>query len=139
MRDRGGLLDPVDGLDQDGELVAAHARDQVGLVGGPHAARDFRQEQIADRMAIEVVDRLEAVEIHDGNREGASLARAFLHALVEHAAVGQPGQRIGHRHRQRVLSHGLDFGARRHDLVEIVEMLAKQARQRHCDNEERQR
>ncbi len=56
---------------EDGELVPAEPGDGVGR---PHEllepARDRHQQEVADRMAEAVVDRLEAVEIQEQHGEG---------------------------------------------------------------------
>ena len=83
----------------DGELVAAEAGDQ--LVAADHRAQpvgDLDQQLVAGRMAVNVVDRLEAVEVdaEDGERlagvGGAGDGAGEM--VVEHRPVGQAGQRV---------------------------------------------
>jgi hypothetical protein len=84
------------------ELLAADSTDDVGAPDGlPRDARELDQELVAGRMAVDVVDALEVVEIEhqDGDRvaraRGARQLRA--QALVEEAVVVEAGQRVGLR------------------------------------------
>ena len=80
-------------LEDDREFVAAEPGDGVG---GAHAASkargDLLQQRVADLVAERVVDRLEAVEIDEHEREARALARRvdrrLLEPVVEKQAVG---------------------------------------------------
>ena len=82
-------------LDQDRELVAAQARDEVGRAQHRlQPARQVHQQLVAGLVAEAVVDQLEAVEVEEHHRE--ALLRMALHArdrahqlLVEVGAVRQ--------------------------------------------------
>ena len=84
----------------DGEFVAAEPRHQ--LVAARHRAqplRDLDQQLVAGGMAVNVVDRLEAVEVDAQHRERLVHARPPCSTLAgemigEDRAVGQAGQRI---------------------------------------------
>ena len=91
-----------DGDLQDGELVAAHARDGVGLAH-EHAQPlgDHLQQLVAGGMAERVVDGLEVVEVEQVRGDDLAALDAgkrLLQPLVEQHAVGQAGQRIVMRH-----------------------------------------
>ena len=91
-----------DGRLHDGELVAAHARDGVGLAdAGSQPRRHHLQQLVAGGMAQRIVDVLEEIEIEqmDGNDVAAlDAGQRVLQPLVEQHAVGQAGQRIVQRH-----------------------------------------
>ena len=88
---------------QHGELVAAHAGDDVGFA---HARAqplgDDLEQLVADRMAERVVHRLEPVEIETQHRERlAEAARAregMFDPLAKQHTVGQIGECIVMRH-----------------------------------------
>ena len=86
----------------DGELVAAHARDRIGLAyQSAQPIGHHLQELVAGRMTQRVVDGLEVVEIE--NVRGHDLAapdagQRMLQPLVQKHAVGQPGQGVVQRH-----------------------------------------
>jgi hypothetical protein len=81
------------------ELVAAHARHGVhrtqrGGEGAGHPA----QERVAGRVALRVVDVLEAVEVDEQHRDGPDRAgrcrQRAVDAVDEHRSVRKPGQRV---------------------------------------------
>ena len=82
----------------DGELVAAETREEIGLANaGAQALRDRLQQGIADRMAVGIVDLFELVEVDPVQRQRAALAEALerlLERLAEVEAVGDAGERI---------------------------------------------
>ena len=86
----------------DGELVAAQARDRVGLArAAAQALADQFQQLVADRMAERVVDALELVEIEAEHRQAFAAFDAFelvLQRLAQQHAVWQVGQRVVARH-----------------------------------------
>ena len=81
---------------EDGELVAAEARDQV--VGSQRARErlgDGDEHPVADRVSVPVVDRLEVVDVgHRDDEAGAVRPQPFAARALEGAAVGDVGQRI---------------------------------------------
>ncbi len=81
------------GLD-DGELVAAETRQEVGLAdAGAQALRDRFQQGIADRMTVVVVDPFELVEVEPVQRQRADLASPFqslLESLTEVKRLATP-------------------------------------------------
>ena len=86
------------GRRDDGEFVAAEARQEGALAGLLQAARDLAQQRIADGVAEHVVDRLEAVEIDAEHGEALARRRRDLDrggdAFVERRPVRQIGERI---------------------------------------------
>ncbi len=96
--DRGGLVGRA--VDQHGELVAAefgrHAADADRLADAP---RRLDQQPVADQVAEQRADRLEAVDVErdeGGGRDAA--ADRGLEALAQAGAVGQAGQVVVVRH-----------------------------------------
>ena len=84
---------------QDGELVAAHARDRVLLAQRRLQPRGDRfQQLVAGRMAERVVDDLEAIEIEKHHRQrmlhAPRVRERDRQAIAEQPAVRQAGQRI---------------------------------------------
>jgi hypothetical protein len=62
-------------FDQDGEFVAAEARDRVGLAQPPPQALGHDdQEAIARRVPEAIIDRLEAVQVEDHHRDQRTMA-----------------------------------------------------------------
>ena len=84
-----------------GELVAAEPGREVDAPAGGQYVGQLAQRGVARGVAALVVDRLEAVDV-DG-QQAERLAGALgavellVEALLECAAVGQPGQRVGVR------------------------------------------
>ena len=101
------------GRQQHGELVAAHAGDRVRLAQfRPQPHRHLLQQGVAHVVAQGVVDLLEAIEIHDEEREGAVVALSrgdrLLQALLHQQAVRQLRERVGERHAFDVLVEVLE-------------------------------
>jgi len=91
------------GLDQQrGELVAADASHLVGLAD-PLAERRAHalEHTVAGRVAVAVVDRLEAVHVEQHHGEALAVApgpsQRLLELAHEVAAVVQAGERVRHR------------------------------------------
>ncbi|KGC54198.1 hypothetical protein DO65_5959 [Burkholderia pseudomallei] len=119
------------------EFLAADARDVVVRANrGEALAHEIAQHDVADLMAVVVVDRLEVVEIEREQRErGAVAFRARdlrLHLLDELAPVGRARQRIGGREvlelligALELLQHALGarhrFGEPRHQVLLAVD------------------
>jgi len=85
---------------QDGELITADTHQQI--VAAHRAAQalgDQRQHPVANHVAVDIVDRLEAVQI--GKQQGALARYAILgqrfQLQFQKAAVGQVGQRVAMR------------------------------------------
>ena len=82
-----------------GDLLAAPAGDDVGRPEPVHeAADDLDQDLVADPVAEAVVDRLEAVEIHDEearrNRSADDTRVLDGHRLLERAPVRRAGELV---------------------------------------------
>src|SRR5262249_8410757 len=118
----------VDPPEQHAKFVGAQAADNVG--GADMAgdlARDGLEQRVAGPVAVEVVDRIEIVEVHEHHRGRCAIAfgmgeRAFEFAL-EPAAIEDIEQGVdvgarleltdaGTRHRELTLQT-LDFGQQR--------------------------
>ena len=87
------------GVLQDHELVAAEARDDVGVAhGAAQPVGDRAQQLVAAGMAERVVDLLELVEVDEVHGARAVGARRFVTRARPsgrgRGAVGQSGQRI---------------------------------------------
>ena len=111
--DAQGVVGRVQVLEQDDELVAADARggargragaaEQVGAAQRAlQPLRDLAQQLVARRVAVGVVDLLEAVEVHEQHREVAvrrllPAPQRQLDAFEDDAAVRQARQRVGAR------------------------------------------
>ena len=98
---RPGTVGGVEGVDQDGELVATQAGDGVRAPeSGPEAIGHGDEQGVADQVAEAVVDVLEAVEVHDHHRHAprgpGPPGQGLLEPVVEQGPVGQAGQRIVH-------------------------------------------
>ncbi|MNZ45431.1 hypothetical protein D3C78_630860 [compost metagenome] len=86
-------------LQQQGELVAAHARHGVVLVhAGGQAHGHFLEHAVAGGMAEGVVDRLEAVEVEEYQHHPLAVPFGVLQrgvqAVLEQRAVGQVGEGV---------------------------------------------
>ena len=114
LRKRRGVGRLVDRHLQDRELVAAHARDRIGLAHQrAQAAGGILQQLVAGRVAQRVVDVLEVIEIEqmDGHHVAALDARQrLLELLVEQHAVGKAGERIVQRHVRDLRLRTAPFG-----------------------------
>ena len=98
-----GLAGIGDRALQDGEFVAAPARDDVGVAHDPlQPAGDRRQQLVAARVAEAVVDLLEIVEIEEQDVGAFDLvaapAQGLDELLFEATAVRQIGHGIDARH-----------------------------------------
>ena len=110
-RDQRGVLGLGQVLDQDRELVAAQARDGVGLAQAlAQALAHEREQAVAGDVAEAVVDRLEAVEVEDHHRDQALVAprpgERALEPVLEQRAVGEPGQLVVLRQAAELLGAG---------------------------------
>ena len=95
----GGVLLAAYGAQDDGELVAAHARHGIaGAHRGGEAPRHFAQQGVAGLVAELVVDRLEAIEVEETDRQQAvaplCLRQRLFEAVGEQDAIGQAGQAV---------------------------------------------
>ena len=104
------------------EFVAAEPRHDVACAQAlAQPAGDFHQQGVAGFMAERIVDDLEAVEIDEQHRKLPLVAPRRLDGemqqLVEHLAIGQPGQAVVRREIfDPLVGPGLFVGA-----IEIVE------------------
>ena len=117
MCQRRGIGGLRDGRLDDGELVAAHARDRVRLAQQrPQPVGHDLEQLVAGRMAQAVVDGLEVVEIeqvHGHDLAAPHAPQRILEPFVEQHAVGQAGQRV-------VQGHMGDLGLRATLLGDVV-------------------
>ena len=94
------LLFGPDPLADDSELVSAHSG---GMAAAHHRpgdpVADLFQDRVADLMPVNVIDRLEAVEVEQAHGEGpgAVLARAdsAREQRLKEAPVGETGEIVG--------------------------------------------
>ncbi len=93
------VLVAFDRVDQQDELVAADAREHVGLANERgDALRDLDEQRVADGVTVVVVDVLEIVEIDECQRKALAVAlgsQDVPDVLLDHGAVGEAGQVIG--------------------------------------------
>lgn len=91
---RDHLLAALRRIEDENELVAAHAREDIRAAQMRcDALHKFHQQRVADGVAVEIVDVLEIVDVDEGKREAPVAARENgFDALADEAAVGQPGQ-----------------------------------------------
>ena len=84
-----------DRVQEDGELVAADAGDDVVPAHAlADATGDLLQDGVARRVAVGVVDGLEVVEIHEQHRP-LLLVADRRELLVQAAEVAETGDRVG--------------------------------------------
>lgn len=84
------------------ELLAAETAEHVAAAGDPaQLVRDRLKHGVAGRMAVSVVDRLEPVDVEQGERKRTAAAigadHLGLHLGHQLAAVRQAGQRVRRR------------------------------------------
>ena len=92
----------MNGTQQQAELVASETGDRVAIAQyRPDPRADRGEQLIAVVMAQGVVDLLEPIEIdhQDGDLSAVTPFRCqrLLDLVAQHVAVGQTGQRVGHR------------------------------------------
>src|SRR5439155_18451742 len=116
-RDRVRLLRIADRVQQNGEFVAAQARERVALAQARLEAPRHRCEQlVADEMAEAVVDHLEAIEIEIERRERITdplplhVREAPAETLDEVRPVVETGERIAELHRAQLPLRRRPFG-----------------------------
>lgn len=83
----------------DGELVAADARHRVAVGDGMgrEALRGLHQQQVAGGMAVHVVDRLEAVQIGNADRDAPAGLAGDVEFAPELFEEGMPVRQVGQR------------------------------------------
>ncbi len=91
-------------FDDGHEFVAAIARPELAAAQDPrHPMRDRLQHQVADQMAVPVVDRLEPVEVDHEDRDlgpvAVGAADRGVQRFAERRAIGEPRQDVVHRER----------------------------------------
>ena len=76
---------------EDGELVAAEARDQVAVAhGAAQPVRDLDQQPVAGLVAEAVVDDLEVVEVEEEDGDALAASAAPRSAARNAARSGRP-------------------------------------------------
>ena len=101
-------VSPLNAVTNDGELVAAHPG---GVAATPHRGgepvADLLQDRVSSLMPVNVVDRLEAVEVDETDREGLCPRLSRLGPIGQErqkkASIRQPGQIVRIRDRCRGL------------------------------------
>ena len=86
-----------DAVQQHRKFLAAMPYDEMIATGIGERARHRAEHAVADRMAVDVVDPLEPVDVTYRQTEGAVAFAPHRERLVEGAAVGQAGERIAPR------------------------------------------
>ena len=113
---------------QQRELVAAEPRDEaVRRRPPPAGAGRAGQQPVAGVVAERVVELLEAVEVdhRDGQRSPSPSLELRREALVEQAAVREPGQLVGQRELARGVQRGvLEEGQRHPDRAPATSVAA---------------
>src|SRR6185312_3479681 len=114
-RNEAALLARMYPFENDDELVARKARDEVGRAHRRRqASAELAQHVVAGRMAERVVDPLEAVDVEEQQRDlplaALRAAQRSGDAVVERVTVRQTGQRVLLR---EPLELSLDFLERR--------------------------
>ena len=102
-----------DALGDDRELVAAEPGDGVAAAhDAAEALADTDEERVAGVVAVRVVDRLEAVEVeeHDRERDLTDDRERLVQLVLEQEPVAQPGQRIVERLVDEVVFGGAALG-----------------------------
>ncbi|MDT4821239.1 hypothetical protein FQZ97_544090 [compost metagenome] len=135
----GHLLAKLVGLHQQhDELVAAQARYGVDLAHPrPQAVGDLDQQLVAGVVAEAVVDHLEAVDVHEGQREAALVARGqgdgLADAVAEQVAVGQAGEAVVVGLVLQLLLVALGFGDVVENADEVADLAAVVHHRRHLE------
>ena len=115
LRNGLGVGDVAQAFDQQRELVATEARDDVALAHASAQAFAHRaQHEIAAAVTHRIVDVLEVVEIEEQHRDaGIAAARAIDRSdepLYQQAAIRQSGQRVVVGEIAQILLVALAFG-----------------------------
>jgi hypothetical protein len=116
------------------KFVATQTRQQIAGAGSAEEAFDHHlQHAIAGRVAVDIVDALEAVEIEHVERVRVSGTRRRLNGRIERryqrAAIGQARQRILHGE----VAQRAHLDLERWRLRAIPARLAQAARDEHAD------
>ena len=124
------------GLRQDHhELVAAVARGDVGVAHrGADQEADLAQRAAAAQVAVGVVDRLEAVEVDEQQRQRAAVAvdqlQLAVERLVEVAEVVERRDLVGDRHLARLLQQAHVLEGERHGVGQRLQPRERARRRR---------
>ncbi len=112
---RPGFFAVLNGMgDDNGELVAAKPRQEfLRAQPRPHPFSDGGQQQIAGGVAVEIVDRLEAIKVEHHQADGDALALAARMGAVQFGKQRPPVVKAG----QRIVV-GEFMGARLGDLAD---------------------
>jgi hypothetical protein len=120
--DHGGLVEVGQ---QEEELVPTRAGNEVGLTGRvAQPLRELHEERVACLMAEGVVHQLEVVEIHrhDHHTEVVPLrtSERDTEELVEHRAIGEPGQPVVIREERDPFLGRFPVGDVQHDALDVL-------------------
>ena len=122
-----GRLAPAVGQ-QDGELVAAEARDHVALAqAAAQRVGHLADQRVAGAVPERVVDVLEVVDVEQHGGAAGAVALDVVHVALELALEGPPveqaGQRIVVRHEAQLLLVAAALG----DVLHLAEEVQRQA------------
>jgi len=93
------------------ELVTAHAcNDITGPDQSAQPLGDLTKDRVARFVAIEVVDRLEPIEIDEQHCHGRVVGEQARQALQQEAAVGEAGQSVVPGDELQLVAHVLELG-----------------------------
>jgi len=111
LDDRFGLVD-IESIGDHDKFVAAKAGDGVHFADAAfQPVCHFSQQQIANVMAVRIVERFEVVEVNKEQRAVTGAALARCHRLAQpvgkQATVRQPGERIEERQLPHLVFHPL--------------------------------
>src|SRR5262249_17730370 len=130
LGDRAGLREIDPGQD-DAEFLTAVAAQEVAFAQSrEEAARDDLQREVAQGVAVAVVQVLEVVDVDHDARErlaaGLRLHEQSVERLEEGAAIETPGERVARREVAQFLVLALDLRLGRLELLERGDELAIQ-------------
>jgi hypothetical protein len=127
------IVELVQRVDQQQELVAADAGQGVaGSDQGAHPLGHRAQQRVAHRVAVEVVDLLEVVQVDEGQRHQGlvgTLAQRLGHDLLHAGPVGQAGElvHVGAQREFALVVLALGDVAQQRELHRLVEDLHRLA------------
>jgi len=81
----------------DAELIAAKPRHRSSFRNLRQALGNHLENFVAEPVTVDIIDRLEIIEVHDEERAGLALrqiASPFVEILDEPAAVGKSGEHV---------------------------------------------
>ena len=114
LRERGGVGGLLHLRHDDGELVSAHASDDVELTrAAAQALADELEQLVADMMAERVIDALEMIEVEAKHRQALATLDALdlvVELFEQQRAIRQVSQRVVARHVRDTFFRALALG-----------------------------